>query len=121
MLGGVKVRIFHSSIHSFIHYRLETIISWLDKWMDRWTNLTPYFQIVAPTAQPGTPFTAAAAMVDPSDARGITIPLCMLASRDEDANAVEEFGEALTGPRHIETFGDQVQGWMAARGGGFGG
>lgn len=55
-------------------------------------------------------------MVDPADAKGIKIPLCMLASGDEDANAVKAFGENLTSGKHIETFGDQVHGWMAARG-----
>ena len=120
-VGGGKVGIFHPSIHSFIHSCLETIILWLDKWIDGLTNLPPYFQLVALTAQPGTPFTAAAAAVhpatvDPSNAKGIKTPLCMLASRDEDATAVKKFGEALTGPKHIETFGDQVHGWMAARG-----
>lgn len=57
-------------------------------------------------------------MVDPADAKGIKIPLCMLASGDEDANAVKAFGENLPTSgeaKHIETFGDQVHGWMAAR------
>jgi hypothetical protein len=54
-------------------------------------------------------------MVDPNDAKGIKIPLCMLASKDEDPEAVKAFGEALTVPSHIETFSDQVHGWMAAR------
>lgn len=40
----------------------------------------------------------------------------MLASGDEDANAVAEFGKALSVDNHVETFGDQVHGWMAARG-----
>ena len=77
-------------------------------------------QIVSLSAQPGTPFSAAAevhpAMVDPSDAKGIKIPLCMLASGDEDATAVKKFGENLSVDHHVETFGDQVHGWMAARG-----
>ena len=54
-------------------------------------------------------------MVDPSDAKGIKIPLCMLASGDEDAAAVAKFGETLSVPNHVETFGDQLHGWMAAR------
>lgn len=77
-------------------------------------------QIVSLTAQPGTPFSAVAevhpAMVDPADAKGIKVPLCMLASGDEDANAVKEFGKALSVENHIETFSDQIHGWMAARG-----
>ena len=71
------------------------------------------------TSQSGTVFSAAAevhpAMVDPEDAKGFKIPVCMLASGDEDKEAVKGFGEALTVPKHIETFGDQVHGWMAAR------
>ncbi len=55
-------------------------------------------------------------MVDPNDAKNITVPLCMLASGDEDAEAVKKFGEALTTDKHIETFSDQIHGWMAARG-----
>lgn len=71
------------------------------------------------TSQEGTPFSVAAeahpARVDPKDAKGIRIPLCMLASKDEDPEAVKAFGEALTGKKHIETYEDQVHGWMAAR------
>jgi len=71
------------------------------------------------TAQSGTPFSAVAevhpAMVDPKDAEGIKVPMCMLASGDEDAEAVKKFGENLKETSHIETFGDQIHGWMAAR------
>ena len=77
-------------------------------------------QIISLTAQPGTPFSAVAevhpAMVDPADAKGIKVPLCMLASGDEDANAVSEFSKTLSVENHVETFGDQIHGWMAARG-----
>lgn len=55
-------------------------------------------------------------MLDPSDGVGISIPFCMLASKDEDAKDVKAFGEALEGERTIRTFGDQTHGWMAARG-----
>ena len=54
-------------------------------------------------------------MVDPNDAKGFTIPICMLPSGDEDQEAVKGFQEALKVPNHIETFADQVHGWMAAR------
>jgi len=54
-------------------------------------------------------------MVDPKDAEGIKVPMCMLASGDEDAEAVKKFGENLKETSHIETFGDQIHGWMAAR------
>ena len=54
-------------------------------------------------------------MVDPKDAEGIKVPLIMLASQDEDAEAVANFEKALQGPKHVETFKDQIHGWMAAR------
>jgi dienelactone hydrolase len=72
------------------------------------------------SSQSGTIFKAAAevhpAMVDANDAKGINIPLCMLASADEPADEVQKFEKALTGPKHVETFQDQIHGWMAARG-----
>jgi len=77
-------------------------------------------KVVSLSSQAGTAFKAAAechpAFVSADDAKGIAIPLCMLASGDEDANDVQKFDEALTGPKHVETFKDQVHGWMAARG-----
>ncbi len=82
-------------------------------------NTADMYQIVSLTSQSGTSFTAAAevhpAMVDSNDAKGITIPLCMLASKDEDRDTVKKFEEELKVPKHVETFDDQVHGWMAAR------
>lgn len=76
-------------------------------------------QIVSLTSQQGTPFKAVAevhpAMVDPNDAKGITVPVCMLASKDEDAEAVKGFEKELKVKSHVETFSDQIHGWMAAR------
>lgn len=54
-------------------------------------------------------------MVDPSEAEGIKIPLCMLASKDEEAADVEKFKQNLSGAKHVEIFADQIHGWMAAR------
>jgi hypothetical protein len=54
-------------------------------------------------------------MIDPSDATLIKIPLCMLASGDESAEDVKKFEVNLKGEKHVETFGDQIHGWMAAR------
>jgi dienelactone hydrolase len=54
-------------------------------------------------------------MIDPSDATDIKIPLCMLASGDESAPDVKKFEANLTGEKHVEIFGDQIHGWMAAR------
>ena len=55
------------------------------------------------------------AMVDPSEAPQIKVPTCLLASKDEDAAEVQKYEAALSGPKHVETFPDQVHGWMAAR------
>ena len=67
----------------------------------------------------GTPFKAAAechpAMLDPKDAENITIPIAILASRDEDAQAVNQFKENLKVQKYFETYSDQAHGWMAAR------
>jgi len=54
-------------------------------------------------------------MLDPADAVGISIPFCMLASKDENKEHVKAFGEALEGEKVIHTFDDQIHGWMAAR------
>lgn len=54
-------------------------------------------------------------MVDPADAQGLTIPFVMLASGDEPAEDVKKFEDALKVPKHVEIFGDQIHGWMAAR------
>jgi len=39
----------------------------------------------------------------------------MLASGDESAEDVKKFEANLKGEKHVETFGDQIHGWMAAR------
>lgn len=76
-------------------------------------------KVVSFLSQSPSAFDAAAevhpAMVDSADADKVTIPLIMLASKDEDAEAVRAFEEHLKVPKHVETFGDQVHGWMAAR------
>lgn len=55
------------------------------------------------------------AMVDPSEAESIKVPLIMIASKEEPADKVKEFEDKLSVPKHVETFGDQVHGFMAAR------
>ncbi|KAI0428381.1 hypothetical protein F5Y09DRAFT_332624 [Xylaria sp. FL1042] len=71
------------------------------------------------SASPENPFKvgveAHPAMVDPKDAEGIKIPLALLASKDEDPADVKKFEANLTVPKHVETFPDQIHGWMAAR------
>ena len=45
-------------------------------------------------------------MVDPKDGPTITIPYCLLPSKDEDKDAVKAFAEAIKVEKYVETFGD---------------
>lgn len=54
-------------------------------------------------------------MVDPADAKGINVPIALLASGDEPAEDVKKFEDTLKVPKHVEIFKDQIHGWMAAR------
>lgn len=69
-------------------------------------------------SQANTPFTAAAqtspALLDPADAEKVTIPMAMLASKDEDAVAVKQFGENIKGRKFLRTY-DGVHGFLSAR------
>ncbi|KAL8790928.1 MAG: hypothetical protein Q9213_000353 [Squamulea squamosa] len=71
------------------------------------------------TSSSTNPFTVAAAahpaMIDPAAAEKISVPFALLASGDEPADAVKEFESKLKVPHHVETFSDQVHGFMAAR------
>jgi len=71
------------------------------------------------TSGDSNPFVIAAeahpAMVDPKEAEGIKVPLIMLASGEEPDDKVKEFEDNLKVTKHVETFKDQVHGWMAAR------
>ncbi|EHL00975.1 putative Uncharacterized AIM2 family protein C30D10.14 [Glarea lozoyensis 74030] len=72
------------------------------------------------TSTTDTPFKAAAechpAFVDPKEALGIKIPLCMLPSGDEPVEDVKKFQENLSVDNHVETFADMIHGWMTAKG-----
>ena len=69
-------------------------------------------KIISLTSQANTAFKAVAechpAMVDPADAKGISVPIAMLASGDEDKDAVAGFEKNLGVKHHVETFGDQL-------------
>lgn len=54
-------------------------------------------------------------MVDSSDAEKVVIPMMVLASKDEPVEEVKKYGEKLTVKNHIETFDDQLHGFMSAR------
>lgn len=77
-------------------------------------------KVVALSVKAATnPFAVAAsvhpAMVDPADADGIKVPMILLASKEESKEDVKKFEDALKVPKHVETFPDQIHGWMAAR------
>jgi hypothetical protein len=54
-------------------------------------------------------------MVDPNDAATITIPYALLASKDEDKDAVQKWQSEIKVKNIVEYFPDQIHGWMAAR------
>jgi hypothetical protein len=54
-------------------------------------------------------------LLDAADAAKVTIPMCVLGSKDEKAEDLEAFGHALKVEKHIERFDDQLHGWMSAR------
>lgn len=56
------------------------------------------------------------AMVDPADAEKVKIPMMMLASKEEPAEDVKKYEDSLKVTKHVETFGDQLHGFMSARG-----
>lgn len=55
------------------------------------------------------------AMVDAADAENVKIPMMMLASKEEPADDVKKYDEKLNVTKHVETFNDQVHGFMSAR------
>jgi hypothetical protein len=55
-------------------------------------------------------------LIDPEDAAKVTIPTCILASGEEKKEEVEAYEKGLRVEKHVETFADQVHGWMSARG-----
>ncbi|OJJ50198.1 hypothetical protein ASPZODRAFT_57817 [Penicilliopsis zonata CBS 506.65] len=55
------------------------------------------------------------AMVNPDEAKTVTVPSMMLASKDEDAALVQAYGLNLAvQEKHVETF-NQIHGWMSGR------
>jgi dienelactone hydrolase len=77
-------------------------------------------KVVSLISGPDTLFKATAqahpGMLDVADAPKITIPTCLLASKEEAAELVEDWGRALTVDKDIRRFEEQVHGWMSAKG-----
>ncbi|OJJ43159.1 hypothetical protein ASPZODRAFT_104089 [Penicilliopsis zonata CBS 506.65] len=75
--------------------------------------------LIAGQTDGAVPFKAAVqchpAMLDPEDAKKVTIPIAMLASKDESTDAVAQSKENFQVPNYVETFPTQIHGWMAAR------
>ncbi|KAJ2981544.1 hypothetical protein NQ176_g1958 [Zarea fungicola] len=71
------------------------------------------------TSSLSNPFTVAAsvhpAMINPEGAKSISVPYLLLASGEESAADVAAFENGLSVPHQVETFSDQIHGWMAAR------
>ncbi|KAI1456329.1 Alpha/Beta hydrolase protein [Annulohypoxylon moriforme] len=71
------------------------------------------------TSGDSNPFQIAAAahpaMVDPAEAGGIKVPFILIASGEEPVDTIKEFENKLKVPNHVETFDDQIHGFMAAR------
>ncbi|KAJ5817124.1 hypothetical protein N7447_009357 [Penicillium robsamsonii] len=55
------------------------------------------------------------AMLAVEDASSVTVPMAVLASKDESVKDVESFCNNLRVPNYVETFPTQIHGWMAAR------
>ncbi|KAI9744669.1 MAG: hypothetical protein M1818_002198 [Claussenomyces sp. TS43310] len=75
-------------------------------------------KVISLSSSAGTPWKAAAqsspAMVDPDDATKVSIPMMMLASKEEKKEDVEQYGKNLTVPKQVE-FYDEIHGFMTAR------
>jgi len=76
-------------------------------------------KIASLAAGKDTPFTAAVqchpARVEAKDALNVTIPMAILASKDEPAAEVQAYKDNLKVEYLVETWTTQVHGWMAAR------
>ncbi|KAF2720113.1 dienelactone hydrolase family protein-like protein [Polychaeton citri CBS 116435] len=105
-----------AQIHSFFAEASKKYPS-----VEKWGTIGYCFggKLVALTSGDKTPWAAAIqtspAYVSAADAEKVTVPMALLASQDEPADAVKDFDAALNVPKHIETFEGQIHGWMSAR------
>lgn len=76
--------------------------------------------MVSINARDPTLFTAAAqchpAFMDPCDGASVSIPMCIIASGDEDPVDIQKYVRCLKGDKRVETFSDMSHGWMSAKG-----
>ncbi|RAO69679.1 uncharacterized protein BHQ10_005691 [Talaromyces amestolkiae] len=55
------------------------------------------------------------AMLDPNDAKNVSVPSALLASKDEDPAAIKGYEANLKVVKFVDTYPTQIHGWMAAR------
>ncbi|CRG83121.1 putative AIM2 family protein C30D10,14 [Talaromyces islandicus] len=80
-------------------------------------------KLAALVSTEGTDFVASGqvhpGLLDPNDAKSITIPHIVLASKDEDAAVMAEYKTALEGraglDSYVDTYSNMHHGWMGAR------
>lgn len=84
------------------------------KWNVEVEMLIDERQVITMCSTANSPFKAAAqahpAMIDPEDAKNITVPTLLLASKDENPSDVKAFVSNLKVTHQVETFGDQIHG-----------
>ncbi|QSZ30782.1 hypothetical protein DSL72_000340 [Monilinia vaccinii-corymbosi] len=77
-------------------------------------------KIVTLASREGTAFKAGAqahpSLVDPEDAKLVTIPQIVLLSKDENTEQCKAYEDNLRVGKYFETFDDQVHGWMSSMG-----
>jgi len=76
-------------------------------------------KIVSLSAVEGSVFTVAGEVhpsaMEPIDGEAITVPIIVLASGEEDAEVIKQFGEKLKVPKFIDFYPDSPHGWMTTR------
>ncbi|KAF7954610.1 hypothetical protein EAE96_005729 [Botrytis aclada] len=77
-------------------------------------------KIVTMASQEGTIFKAGAqthpSLVDPEDAKLVTIPQIVLLSKDENKEQCKAYENNVKVEKYFEAFDDQVHGWMSSMG-----
>ncbi|GAM83776.1 hypothetical protein ANO11243_017660 [Dothideomycetidae sp. 11243] len=111
-----KLTLKADEVNSHIAHAKETFPS-----VERWGAIGYCWggKVAAVHSGKDSPFVVAVqtspAMMDPADAEKITIPFATLGSKDEGAEAVNAFTDALKVPKLGKTFEGQVHGFMSAR------
>ncbi|EPS36433.1 hypothetical protein H072_10024 [Dactylellina haptotyla CBS 200.50] len=102
---------------------LTGIKAWKAKWpsVEKWAAFGLCFgaKVVALTSREGTPFVVSGqahpSSMAPEDPKLISIPHICLASKAEDVAAIENYKATINGESHVETYSDNIHGWMGGR------